>query len=188
VVLPARADAPVFRAPLIRPDPGVAPPPRDLDELTRSLQRELRRVGCYAGAINGAWTVSTRTAMKAFTDRVNARLPMAQPDHILLALVRGHRDKTCARSCPPGHDSAQPGQCRSITMFAEAAATTGATATAPSPASAPSPAQGPMAVVPPRPAHVQHRGRAHRREAGRVLPSRLDFVGTVFARLQARLP
>jgi hypothetical protein len=32
----------------------------DGEYLTRELQRELRRVGCYAGDINGAWTPSTQ--------------------------------------------------------------------------------------------------------------------------------
>ncbi|HEY7084817.1 MAG TPA: putative peptidoglycan binding domain-containing protein, partial [Hyphomicrobiaceae bacterium] len=50
----------------------VATIPRDRDSLARELQKELRRVGCYEGELNGVWTPATRRAMKTFTDRVNA--------------------------------------------------------------------------------------------------------------------
>ena len=49
--------------------------PRGREAVARELQRELRRVGCYAGQLHGVWTASTRWAMRAFNDRVNAVLP-----------------------------------------------------------------------------------------------------------------
>jgi hypothetical protein len=70
--------------------------------LTRALQNELRRVGCYNGHINGDWTGSTRSAMKAFTYYVNAMLPVDKPDMVLLALILGHEGKACRESCPTG--------------------------------------------------------------------------------------
>src|SRR5262245_8487078 len=74
----------------------------DGEFLTRELQRELRRVGCYAGEINGVWTQSTQRAMKTFTSRVNATLPTDRPDHVLVAMLRSHPDKTCKAPCPTG--------------------------------------------------------------------------------------
>ena len=53
--------------------------PSDRAALVRDLQRELRRVGCYTGALDGIWNTSTRAAMKAFTGRVNAVLPIERP-------------------------------------------------------------------------------------------------------------
>jgi peptidoglycan hydrolase-like protein with peptidoglycan-binding domain len=50
--------------------------PGDQGSLAENLQRELARVGCYDGQINGVWTTSTRQAMKAFLQRVNATLPI----------------------------------------------------------------------------------------------------------------
>jgi hypothetical protein len=79
--------------------------------LGRELQRELARVGCYEGELNGIWTPAARKAMKAFTDRVNATLPTEEPDHILLALVRGYRDKVCGMTCPAGQGLAENGLC-----------------------------------------------------------------------------
>jgi hypothetical protein len=83
----------------------------DRASLARELQRELRRVGCYDGEINGAWTTSTRQAMKAFTDRVNATLPIKEPDAVLLALVQGHQHKACGAPCPAGQGVTDDGRC-----------------------------------------------------------------------------
>jgi hypothetical protein len=46
-------------------------------ELVRDLQRELKRVGCFEGEATGSWGPSTKRAMTAFTERVNATLVIA---------------------------------------------------------------------------------------------------------------
>ena len=76
----------------------------DSASLIRTLQGELKRVGCYDGYINGDWTTSTRNAMKTFTDYVNARLPVGKPDIVLLSLIQGYEGKACRGSCPTGQD------------------------------------------------------------------------------------
>jgi hypothetical protein len=68
-------------------------------------------VGCYDGQINGVWTNSTRQAMKAFLERVNATLPTNQPDGVLLTLVQGQRAEICGTSCPAGQGLADDGRC-----------------------------------------------------------------------------
>jgi peptidoglycan hydrolase-like protein with peptidoglycan-binding domain len=64
------------------------------------LQSELKRVGCYGGVINGVWTGSTRQAMKAFMDRVNATLPTDLPDTILLTALIAQPKKEPPQSAP----------------------------------------------------------------------------------------
>lgn len=91
-------------APAVHPKPAApAQPPQratatpgDRASLARELQRELKRVGCYSGDVNGIWTTSSRMAMKSFTDYVNASLPIDNPDYVLLSLVQGHQDKACS--------------------------------------------------------------------------------------------
>ena len=80
-------------------------------QLTRDLQQSLHRVGCYAGEINGAWTPSTKRAMSSFLDRVNAALPMHEPDYILLTLVQSHRGPVCGEACPAGQSAGSNGRC-----------------------------------------------------------------------------
>lgn len=87
--------------------------------LTKEIQRELRRVGCYAGDIDGEWSSDTRAAMKTFIDRVNATLPIDQPDHILKTLVSGHPGDACGRSCPAGQTAAANGRCMPTQVIAQ---------------------------------------------------------------------
>ena len=87
--------------------------------LARDLQTELSRVGCYEGEINGTWTPSTKRAMSAFMDRVNASLPIEEPDYILLTLVQGHKAAACGADCPTGQ-LMEAGRCVPQAVFAKA--------------------------------------------------------------------
>ncbi len=99
--------------------PGILP--IDRATLARDLQRELTRVGCYGGEINSTWTMSTKRAMKAFMDRVNATLPIEEPDQVLLALVKSHSDNVCGKPCPPGQGLSDAGRCLPNAILARAA-------------------------------------------------------------------
>jgi hypothetical protein len=109
VVPPRPAEAP-RSAPAPQPAHTI-PAAGDRTALVRELQKELKRVGCYDGEISGAWTTSSRRAMRDFTDRVNAKLPIDQPDYILLRLVQGHGGKACGTACPAGQQDGPEGSC-----------------------------------------------------------------------------
>jgi hypothetical protein len=94
--------------------------PKDRDALARELQKELRRVGCYDGELNGVWTPMTRRAMKAFTDRVNATLPVDEPDAVLFTMVASQRDTVCGKPCPPGQGISEDGRCLPNAILAKA--------------------------------------------------------------------
>lgn len=99
---------------VVRPvEPGRAGAVQEMprDELVRTLQRELRRVGCYAGEVDGDWGSGSRRAMTTFTDRVNATLPVDQPDHVLLSLLKTQSGTVCVRTCPAGQLLADNGRC-----------------------------------------------------------------------------
>jgi hypothetical protein len=89
----------------------ATPMPGARTSLVGELQRELRRVGCYDGALNESWTLATRAAMKTFTNRINAILPIDKPDRILLTLVQGYRERVCGVACPPGEGLTKDGRC-----------------------------------------------------------------------------
>jgi peptidoglycan hydrolase-like protein with peptidoglycan-binding domain len=135
--------------------------PGDRGSLAQELQRELARVGCYDGEIHGVWTTSTRQAMKVFLERVNATLPINQPDGVLLALVRGQRVKTCGTSCPSGQTLVDDGRCVPTALLSREAlkdqkkailATTGwSTITTLAPTRPSSPIEGQMALAGPKP-------------------------------------
>ena len=79
-------------------------------KLILEIQQELRRVGCYWGRMDGSWKYAIKTAMKEFTDRVNATLPLDQPDYIQLTLIQSQRDEVCG-ACPAGQSLAASGRC-----------------------------------------------------------------------------
>jgi Putative peptidoglycan binding domain len=87
---PVEADSPTPSARV-----QEVPVPRDIASLTREIQRELKRLGCYDGEANGRWNAQSRLAMQAFVDRVNAKLPVERPDYVLLRLAQGHQGTAC---------------------------------------------------------------------------------------------
>ena len=89
------------RVPIGQPDWGAAPA-HDRASLARDIQRHLKRVGCYDGEVTGVWSPSVRRAMKSFTERMNATLPVDEPDFVLLAMVERHGSQACGRPCVHG--------------------------------------------------------------------------------------
>ena len=125
VVTPPQRAAPVIHRKPISVRPVVSPTRyphaglavRPLDgttrwKLARDLQRELKRVGCYSGKVDGSWGAGSRRAMAGFVRRVNASLPVEEPDHILLSLLRSQRSQVCGRECPIGSHMTANGSCR----------------------------------------------------------------------------
>ena len=88
-------------------------------QLARDIQRELKRVGCYSGDVNGEWTSGSRAAMNQFIERINATLPTDQPDHILKTLVQGHPGNACGKTCPAGQGLSNEGRCQPTAILAQ---------------------------------------------------------------------
>jgi hypothetical protein len=125
VTLPQRIQPPVpqpaARPPAERAQPSVgAGPMSDPAALARTLQRELKRVGCYDGEVSGVWSPASRAAMKAYTERVNATLPVDRPDPVLLALVQGHQGRACGDICPAGEARGADGRCLPVAIIGKA--------------------------------------------------------------------
>jgi hypothetical protein len=99
----------------------------DRYELARNIQRELKRVGCYYGEIDGSWGVGSKRALTAFMDRVNASLPISEPDYILLALIRSQPAAACSVPCPQGQSHASEGRCVPNAILAQAMRKNGGT-------------------------------------------------------------
>ena len=56
--------------------------------------------------------------MQEFIDRINATLPIEQPDYVLLTLLQANGDKSCG-ACPSGHSATVGGSCVPQTIVAE---------------------------------------------------------------------
>jgi len=88
--------------------------------LTRDIQRELQRVGCYPGEIDGVWGGGSQRAILHFMDRVNASLPTRDPDVFMLSLIKSQTAAVCGTSCPRGQSLTANGRCLPTTLVAEA--------------------------------------------------------------------
>jgi hypothetical protein len=132
---PARGESPVATIerspqPLMKPGnspivrsaqvPTSAPAADARHQLVRDLQRELRRVGCFDAEIDGDWNAATKRALTLFMDRINATLPLDQPDYILLTLVQGHATQACGKNCPSGQAIGADGRCLPAGVVAKA--------------------------------------------------------------------
>jgi hypothetical protein len=113
----------------VTPDPAAVPAGARLTsskpgdgqtryELVLSIQRELKRSGCYGGSLTGSWSTNTKNAMSAFMERVNATLPIDEPDYILLTLLKGHSHAGCGIECPRGQSMAE-GRCVPSSVIAQ---------------------------------------------------------------------
>lgn len=116
----ANAQAATTRTRIAPEKPEQAPVVLSGYELTRALQKELQRVGCYHGEIDGDWGPGSKRAMSGFTDRVNASLPIDTPDHILLRMVQGYVGEACG-SCRPGESRNSADRCVPTAVLAHAA-------------------------------------------------------------------
>ncbi len=97
---------------------ATARPPLDRPALTREIQRQLKRIGCYQGDVSGVWSPAVRHAVKTVTDRVNASLPIDRPDPVLLAMVQSQEPGTCGTSCPKGQSRTADGRCLPAALVA----------------------------------------------------------------------
>jgi peptidoglycan hydrolase-like protein with peptidoglycan-binding domain len=94
---------------VLQPTAGTAPTNRY--ELVRDIQKELKRLGCYYGRVDGSWGPGTKSAISSFNSRVNAALPDEAPDPVQLTLLQAHNGKTCGGGCPAGQVTAPNGRC-----------------------------------------------------------------------------
>jgi hypothetical protein len=76
-------------------------------KLVVKLQRNLKKRGCYWGRIDGSWGTGSKYAMQAFIDRINAALPIDEPDYLLLTMLQANTDKMCG-GCPVGQTTTFP--------------------------------------------------------------------------------
>ena len=88
-------------------------------KLVLDIQQQLRRVGCYWGRTDGSWGIGTKDALKEFTDRVNATLPLDEPDYVQLTLIQSHGEKACG-TCPAGQSLSASGRCVGLPITAQA--------------------------------------------------------------------
>ncbi len=77
------------------PPAVVASGPAAATDLARAQQRELARVGCYQGEIDGKWGWGSANAMEAFNHWNGSELPTDRPGREGLKAVRAEKGLIC---------------------------------------------------------------------------------------------
>jgi hypothetical protein len=69
---------------------------------TRSIQQELKRVGCDPGSIDGRWGPKVRSAIADFSKRTSVELAADEPTPTALAALRAQEGRVCPPQCITG--------------------------------------------------------------------------------------
>ena len=82
---------------------SVIPPPPLSGDLARDLQKELRRVGCYSGVIDGDWGKNSKTALLEFQNHAGTKLASLEPSRPALMAVTERERRVCPLVCGKGY-------------------------------------------------------------------------------------
>ncbi len=83
---------------------------QDRLDLVRNVQRELNRVGCNVGKVDGKWGPKSSSALSRAQKFGGIDFPSAEPTVKTLELLKLLKKTTCTRSCSAGKE-VRSGQC-----------------------------------------------------------------------------
>jgi hypothetical protein len=89
--------------------PSTGPAPT-LEDLPRRLQAELKRVGCYAGDVDGNWGAGSRSSLEAFVRTTGFSFKDFDPSTDAWNAVSSQRVRICPLRCAAG-EIEQSGKC-----------------------------------------------------------------------------
>jgi hypothetical protein len=81
--------------------PGPSAPAPEAD-LTKSVQIELRRVGCLAGSADGEWNKASRRSLELFNRNAGTRLDVKLASLDALDAIKSKPARVCPLICEPG--------------------------------------------------------------------------------------
>jgi uncharacterized caspase-like protein len=86
-------------------------------DLPRSLQAELRRVGCNTGAVDGNWNAASQRSLDLFNKHAGMKLDVKNASADALDAVKGKANRVCPLACDHGF-RADGDRCTRITCRA----------------------------------------------------------------------
>ncbi|MDX2204237.1 MAG: peptidoglycan-binding domain-containing protein [Hyphomicrobiaceae bacterium] len=98
----ARAENAMFDEAKLGADLPAPTVPSDPQDVTKSLQAELKRVGCFAGAIDGVWGGTTKVALADFVRRSKLDVPTDIPTSAAVQTVKSQLNRICPLDCGAG--------------------------------------------------------------------------------------
>jgi uncharacterized caspase-like protein len=95
--------APASALSSVQPTASPKPPEADATDTARQLNTELRRIGCYLGAVDASWGRDSRNALERFNKQTGARLDARVASLDALGVVRAKTGRVCPLECRPGY-------------------------------------------------------------------------------------
>jgi uncharacterized caspase-like protein len=86
----------------LSPEQQTAAKPVDPIQTVRLLQAELRRVGCYPGAVSGNWDAGSRNALEQFNKHAGMELDVKLASLDSLGAIKGKTGRICPLQCARG--------------------------------------------------------------------------------------
>jgi uncharacterized caspase-like protein len=83
--------------------PPAAPVARPAVEINKSVQIELRRVGCFNGSADGEWGKASRLALENFNRHADAKLDVKVASLDTLGVIKGKTARVCPLVCRHGY-------------------------------------------------------------------------------------
>jgi uncharacterized caspase-like protein len=98
------APAPVPAAPAPEKNVAVASlnPAPSQTEITKSVQSELRRVGCYSGSVDGDWDSSSQRSLSQFNRSAGTKLDVKTVNADTLDAIKQKPSRVCPLVCEHG--------------------------------------------------------------------------------------
>ncbi len=90
---------------LLEPTAPTEPPKAGTDssETARLMHAELRRLGCYPGAVDASWGSGSRRALELFNKNTGAKVDTRVASLDTLGVLRGKTTRVCPLQCKTGH-------------------------------------------------------------------------------------
>jgi len=73
-------------------------------DLTKSVQTELRRVGCFTGNADGEWNAASQRSLTQFNRRAGTKLDVRQASVDTLDAIKQKQSRVCPLSCEHGFE------------------------------------------------------------------------------------
>jgi uncharacterized caspase-like protein len=84
------------------PPAADAPKPADI---AKSVQTELRRVGCFTGAADGEWNAASQRSLTLFNRRAGTKLDVKQANVDTLDAIKQKPSRVCPLACEHGFET-----------------------------------------------------------------------------------
>jgi hypothetical protein len=103
VAMKAQEPNPPQQVAPLPPETAAASPEPSAQDLARSVQSELKRVGCFAGSVDGEWNAASRRSLDMFNKRAGTKFDLKLASIDMLNAIMARTSRICPLICEHGY-------------------------------------------------------------------------------------